>query len=166
MPWPPPAGTSRGLFCDLLSVGADAPCLDIFISLLGAGFGKRRGGEGGGGGQRKEETQGPEASKAGPGRSWAGFLGPALRAPEARGGGGAGAARGGQWRAAQRRGRCRNTRPLTAKLPNSALVPAGSRSLAGQGPGRPSRAASEHGSRMRRLAPGRGLCRCHRRAAV
>lgn len=34
---------------------------------------------------------------------------------------GAGAARGGQWRAALRRGRGRNPRPLTAKLANSAL---------------------------------------------
>lgn len=41
---------------------------------------------------------------------------------------GAGAARGAQWRAALRRGRCSNTRLLTAKLTNSALVPAGSRS--------------------------------------
>lgn len=50
----------------------------------------------------------------------------ALREPAAAG---AGAARGGgQWRAAQRRGRRSNTRLLTAKLPNSALVPAGSRS--------------------------------------
>lgn len=120
-------------------------------------------------GKEREDAEGQEASEAELGRSRAGFLRPRQRAPRARGGGGgAGAVRGGQWRAAQRRGRCRNTRPLTAKLPNSALIPEGSLSQTGRGQGRWSRSASEHGSRMRRLASGRGR-RCrrrHRRAAA
>ena len=49
-------------------------------------------------------------------------------------------------------------RPLTAKLTNSALAPAGAGNPE-PGPGRP---ASEHGSSMRRLAPGSG----RRRSAV
>lgn len=121
-------------------------------------------------GKEREEAEGQEASEAELGRSRAGFLRPRQRAPRARGGGcGAGVVRGGQWRAAQRRGRCRNTRRLTAKLPNSALIPEGSLSQTGRGRGRWSRFASEHGSRMRRLASGRGRCRRrhrHRRAAA
>lgn len=126
------------------------------LACLGRGLGR---GEG-----RKEEVRAKKGkprrdrgrSGRGGGRSRAGFLGPARRAPGARGGG-AGAARGGQWRAALRRGRCGTTPAADSQTPQLRPRPRGiPEPEPAWGRGRPSRAASEHGSRMRRLAPGRG----------
>lgn len=62
----------------------------------------KQGGEEDGEGKEREEAEGQEASEAGPGRSRAGLPGPGCSAHPELAAAGAGAARGGQWRAALR----------------------------------------------------------------
>lgn len=104
---------------------------------------------------------GSELARRGRGGVKPGSRGQALRASRASGGGdrGGGDARRPMARGATARA-VQEPRPLTVKVANSALVPAGSRSPSPSGAEAAQGAlrASEYGSRMRSLAPGGGRC--------